>query len=113
MLRKTVSAAVSLMAALALVVVQAAGAGAVPRPQPPATGASGSNTDMTMSGTGAGQSVTGFIANPTNPFDPVLDGYPTTNPSTGFSPKDEGFAGIILGQPSDGSPPCTCTASTS
>ena len=41
---------------------------------------------------------------PPNPFDPVLDGYPTSNPTTGFTPKDEGFAGIIFGQPTDGSP---------
>ena len=57
---------------------------------------------MVMSGTGPGQGVTGFIANPSNPFDPVLDGYPASNPTSGFTPKDEGFAGIIHGHPAGG-----------
>ena len=56
-----------------------------------------------MSGTGHGQAVRGFIADTTNPFDPVADGYPASNPTTGFTPLDEGFAGIIRGQPTDGS----------
>ena len=55
-----------------------------------------------MSGTGAGQAVTGFIANSNNPFDPVKNGYPTSNPTAGFTPKDEGFAGIIFGRPTGG-----------
>ncbi len=55
-----------------------------------------------MTGTGPGESVSGFIADPSNPFDPVADGYPTANPTTGFSPKDEGFAGIIHAQPPGG-----------
>ncbi len=59
-----------------------------------------------MSGTGPGQGVTGFIANPDNPFDPI-NGYPTSNPTTGFTPKDEGFAGVIYGSPTDGSPALT------
>ncbi|MBV9192973.1 MAG: thioester domain-containing protein [Solirubrobacterales bacterium] len=57
-----------------------------------------------MSGTGYGQPVQGFIANFGNPFDPVTDGYPTTNPTEGFTPKDEGFAGIIYGTPVGGGP---------
>ncbi len=62
-----------------------------------------------MSGTGNGQSVSGFIATATNTFDPVKDGYPSSDPSTGGSPPlwntlNEGFAGIIRGQPTDGSP---------
>ena len=56
-----------------------------------------------MSGTGPGRGVSGFIPDATNPFDPVLNGYPTSNPTTGFTPKDEGFAGVIFGQPTDGS----------
>lgn len=55
-----------------------------------------------MTGTGYGTSVTGFIADASNPFDPVADGYPTSNPTTGFTPKDEGFAGIIYAQPPGG-----------
>ena len=58
---------------------------------------------MTMSGTGPGRGVSGFVPDATNPFDPVLDGYPADNPTTGFTPKDEGFAGVIFGQPTDGS----------
>ncbi len=54
---------------------------------------------MTMSGTGNGQGVTGFIANADNPFDPVNDGYPPANPASGFTARDEGFAGIIFGKP--------------
>ncbi len=52
-----------------------------------------------MSGTGPGQGVTGFIANADNPFDPVTAVSRPTNPTTGFTPKDEGFAGIIHGTP--------------
>lgn len=63
------------------------------------------NTEIVMSGTGAGQGVTGFIANPSNPFDPTT-GYPSGNPPTGpgsgWSSKDEGFAGIIYGSPVGG-----------
>ena len=50
-----------------------------------------------MSGTGPGQAVQGFIANPGSSFDPVADGYPAGNPTTGFTPLNEGFAGIIHG----------------
>ena len=79
-----------------------AGAGVVPGlggglPQ------TGSNTDMTMSGTGPGRGVPGFVPNADNPFDPILNGYPTSNPTTGFTTKDEGFAGVIFGRPTDGS----------
>jgi Domain of unknown function (DUF5979)/Thioester domain len=88
--------------ALTMVVAQAVPAGAVARSQQPAL--SGTNTQMTLSGLGPGQGVTGFIADSTNPFDPVLDGYPSTDPTTGFTPKDEGFAGVIFGQPTDGGP---------
>ncbi len=37
---------------------------------------------MTLTGTGPGQGVSGFIAQPTNPFDP-LSGYPPSNPGAG------------------------------
>jgi hypothetical protein len=33
----------------------------------------------------------------------VTDPYPPSNPTTGFTPQDEGFAGIIIGVPTDGS----------
>ena len=59
-----------------------------------------------MSGTGPGEAVSGFIANGNSTFDPVVDGYPDGNPTEadGFTRKDEGFAGIILGRPTDRSP---------
>ncbi|HTX33328.1 MAG TPA: thioester domain-containing protein [Solirubrobacteraceae bacterium] len=59
-----------------------------------------------MSGTGAGQAVQGFIANSDNTLNPATDPYPTSNPSTspgsGWSVKNEGFAGIIHGTPVGG-----------
>jgi len=57
---------------------------------------------MTVTDWFPGQGVTGFIANANNPFDPVADGYPASNPTTGFSSKDEGFAGVIHGTPTGG-----------
>jgi hypothetical protein len=60
------------------------------------------NTQLVLTRLGPGTSVTGFIANADNPFDPVKNGYPTSNPSTGFSPKDEGFAGVIHAEPPGG-----------
>ena len=55
-----------------------------------------------MSGTGNGQGVTGFIANSNSSFDPATDAYPPSNPTVGFTPKNEGFAGIIHGTPTGG-----------
>jgi TQXA domain-containing protein len=98
--------ALSLIATAAIAVLAAPAASAVPVP-PGATPRAGSNTQMVMSGTGPGQGVAGYIANPDNPFDPVADGYPTTNPGSGFTRKDEGFAGVIYGRPTDGSPQLT------
>ena len=60
------------------------------------------NTQLVLTRLGSGTSVTGFIANADNPFDPVKNGYPTSDPSTGFSPKDEGFAGVIHAEPPGG-----------
>jgi Domain of unknown function (DUF5979)/Thioester domain len=57
---------------------------------------------MKLSNTGSGASVTGFLS------DVALDvtrGYPVVDNSTeGFTPKDESFAGVIIGEPTDGSP---------
>jgi hypothetical protein len=90
------------MLALTTVFVFVTPAGALVTP-PKATPKTGTNTDMTMAGTGPGRAVLGFVPDGTTPFDPVLDGYPTSNPATGFTTKNEGFAGIILGRPTDGS----------
>ena len=96
--------ALSMIAAAAIAVLAAPPALAVPVPiLPGASPSAGSPTQMVMSGTGSGQGVTGFIADAGNSFDPVTEGYPTGNPTTGFSPKNEGFAGIIFGTATDGS----------
>ena len=64
---------------------------------PPGPGArTGSNTDMVMSGTGPGQGVQGAIAPLSSGFDPTAQDYPASPPA-GFTPQNEGFAGIILG----------------
>jgi hypothetical protein len=60
-------------------------------------------TEMIMSGTAQGRGVAGFIANPDNTaFDPVKDGYPTSNPTSGFTPQNDWFAGLIRGAPVSG-----------
>ena len=56
-----------------------------------------------MSGTGPGQGVTGFIADEQQSLRPGRRrAIPPSNPTTGFTPKDEGFAGVIHGPPTDG-----------
>jgi Thioester domain len=92
---------------LGVLMVQAASAGAAVLPKPagaPREGV-GTNTDLVMSGTGPGQGVTGFIANADDPFDPVAEGYPASNPTTGFTPLSEGFAGIIHAHPAEATEP--------
>lgn len=63
-------------------------------------------TQLTLSSTGYGTSINGFIADSTNPFDPTVGQYPTSDPSTaagsGWSVKGEGFAGVIHGTPTGG-----------
>jgi Domain of unknown function (DUF5979)/Thioester domain len=104
-LRRPWRVPVILALALGAFLLQAAPAGAVFRPGPPPTRPTlRGNTEMTMSGTGPGQGVTGYIANPSNPFNPVTDPYPSTTPPPDFTAKDEGFAGIIYGTPIDGPP---------
>jgi hypothetical protein len=82
----------------ALLQVAPAGAvvGGAVTPQPRA------QTQLVLSSLGPGTSVRGFIANASSTFDPVRDGYPTSNPTTGFTAKDEGFAGIIHARPPAG-----------
>ena len=65
-------------------------------PTPQGRAQTGPNTEMIMSGTGPGQSVIGFIARSTSTFNP-LNGYPSRNPGSDFTAKDEGFAGVIKG----------------
>jgi hypothetical protein len=95
---------IAFAAVVVLVVLAAAGpAAAIPQPNPLGTERAGSNTDMRFESVGPGHGVSGFIADPGNPFNPVTDPYPPSNPTTGFTPQDEGFAGIIIGVPTDGS----------
>ena len=94
---------VVLVLALGSFLLQVAPAGAVPRQGPPPSRARvRGNTEMTVTDWFPGEGVTGFIANPNDPFDPVVNGYPASNPITGFNPKDEGFAGVIHGTPPGG-----------
>lgn len=73
---------------------------------PVAEATNASNTDLVITSLGAGQGVSGFLPNAANPFDPVADGYPASNPSTGpgsgWSTANESFAGIIHAQPPGG-----------
>ncbi|HYB26198.1 MAG TPA: thioester domain-containing protein [Solirubrobacteraceae bacterium] len=95
--------AVGLALALGSLLLQIAPAQAVVRPGPPAShSAVRGNTEMTVTGWSPGQGVTGFIGNAA--FDPVAEGYPSSNPTTDprFTPKNEGFAGVIHGTPTGG-----------
>ncbi len=73
---------------------------------PPARATNRSNTELVINSLGPGRSVSGFIPNAANPFDPVVEGYPASNPLTGagsgWSTSDESFAGIIHATPPGG-----------
>ena len=79
-------------------------AGAVPHPTPPAAPPQvRSNTELKWNGQlGPGQNVGGFIPNTATTQDPHAP-YPSTDPINGYTPATE-FAGIIHGEPTDGSP---------
>jgi Domain of unknown function (DUF5979)/Thioester domain len=90
----------------AVVLMDVAPAGAVfrgPAPKRPPRLQSNTNTELTLTSTGYGTSVQGFIADPTNPFDPTT-GYPESDPvpGSGWTAKDESFAGVIHAQPTGG-----------
>ena len=93
---------VVLMLALGSLLLQVAPAGAVLRHGPPPTRARArGNTEMTVSDWFPGQGVTGFIANDKSPSTRSPRAIPASNPTTGFTPKDEGFAGVIHGAPTE------------
>jgi TQXA domain-containing protein len=96
---------VLLALAVAAMLLQAASAGATPRPAPRPPTQVRSNTELYWNGQlGPGQyNVPGFLPDGTLPVDP-LDGYPASDPTSGFVSTTEYFAGIIHGQPTDGSP---------
>ena len=52
---------------------------------------------MTLVDLGPGHGVSGFAATSDSGFNPTT-GYPTSDPTSGFEPKDEGFAGVIIGR---------------
>jgi hypothetical protein len=85
---------------------QVGSAGAVPRPTPPAAPPQvRGNTEMGVTGSSPGQGVTGYIADSSNPFDPATDPYPPSDPTTGWTSKNEGFAGLTHGMPAGGGMP--------
>ena len=98
MLRRTRWVVLPVLVGLVALILQAVPAGAAFREVgPPAQHAP--DSELVMTGTGPGQGVAGFIADAANPFDPVAEGYPGSNPSGGFTPLNEGFAGIIHAAP--------------
>ena len=57
---------------------------------------------MVMASSVPARTVNGFIANAATTLDPQ-DPYPTSNPASGFTAQGPSYAGIIHGQPTDGS----------
>lgn len=95
-----------LVLACAASLLSASGALAVGGAGAEGAASSYSNTDLVINRLGSGQAVSGFVANAANPFDPVSDGYPASDPPTGagsgWSALNEGFAGIIHARPPGG-----------
>lgn len=88
---------------LGVLLLEVATAGAVVHKGPPAPRSTlRGTTEMSVSGWSPGQGVTGFIGNAA--FDPVTEGYPPSDPTGDprFTSKNEGFAGVIHGQPTAG-----------
>ena len=105
MLRRRWRVPVLLVLSLGVLLLQATSAGAAVRHgAPPSRSTARGNTEMTVTGWSPGQAVRGFIADASNPFNPV-NGYPPSNPGAGWTPKDEGFAGVIHGGPVGGGTP--------
>jgi Domain of unknown function (DUF5979)/Thioester domain len=103
--RKVFGIAAIAVATLIATLLPASPAFAVLQPSAPAT-VRDPATQLTLSDTGPGTSVSGYIADVGNPFDPTT-GYPTSPPppGTGWTAQNESFAGVIIGSPTDGSPP--------
>jgi hypothetical protein len=91
-------------AAVVLIATAATPSGAVWDPGLGGARGTGANTELVMSGTGPGAGVTGVIGPVGSVSDPSVP-YPTSEPP-GFTPLNEGFAGIIFGTPTQppGSP---------
>ncbi len=84
--------------------VASAGAAVDSKPATLLPASSPVHTEITEGGSGPGESVHGFIAEASNPFEPVLEGYPASNPTMGFTPRNVAFAGIIHAMPVGGGP---------
>jgi hypothetical protein len=106
--RKVVGLAAVAITMLIATLLPSVPAWAVFTPGAPAT-VKDAATELTLSGIGPGTSVSGFLADPDNPFNPVTEGYPTADPApgTGWTAQVESFAGVIYGSPTDGSPTLT------
>ena len=76
----------------------------VPRPPSVSSGA-GSNTQIKLTSLGPGHEVSGLIADSDNPYNSATQPYPAANPTTGFTPKNESFAGVIFATPTGGGTP--------
>ena len=91
-LRRSWRLRAALAMAVGLLLLQVAPAGAVVRHGPPPTRAKvRGNTEMRVTDWYPGQSVNGFIADPSNPFDPVADGYPAQGTDDGGPYEERGL----------------------
>ena len=77
-----------------------------PNPPPPLPSSSVSpqlSPQLVVTNWTVGGPTTGFLAQSSNTtFDPARDMYPTSNPTSGFDEKNEGFAGLINAAPPGG-----------
>ena len=74
--------------------------GATPDPTLPNSPRAGAPpSEIVLSGLGPGQGVTGFIGPAGSVSSPGVPYPPSTAPGTGFTPLNEGFAGVILANP--------------
>src|SRR6476620_3946637 len=97
--RKSIVAVVTVGVMLALF---AGSASAVWTPGLQGTPRAGVPSEIVLSGIGPGHSVSGVIGPLGVASDPAVAYPPDT---TGFTAQDEGFAGVIFGQPPAGPPP--------
>ncbi|PWC06051.1 thioester domain-containing protein, partial [Mycetocola zhujimingii] len=88
----SIAAVLAMLAMLLMPFGNAAGA-AEPDPQPGGNSPRASNTEIQVLGRGTGQTVQGFLPTTPTTQDPTA-GYPTTNPTTGYSPESS-WAGTI------------------
>ncbi|QDP95163.1 TQXA domain-containing protein [Microlunatus elymi] len=100
-MRSFFRAAGALIVAITLCLLATGTAAAIPG-NGPAPSIRGDNTQITFTSLGPGQAVRGYIADLDNPFDSSVEPYPSSDPTAGFSPLNESFAGILRGTPAGG-----------